>query len=50
MNKDNYATPKASKKLVDAGIALETDAVWYASPVTKRISLEMKENLLARGL
>jgi hypothetical protein len=29
MNKDNYATLEASKRLVDAGIVLETEKYWY---------------------
>ena len=29
MNQDNCASPEASKRLVDAGIVLETDAGWY---------------------
>jgi hypothetical protein len=28
MNQDNYASLEASKRLVDAGIVLETDAFW----------------------
>lgn len=28
MNKDNFATLETSKRLADAGIVLETDAVW----------------------
>ena len=28
MNQDNCASPEASKRLVDAGIVLETDCVW----------------------
>jgi hypothetical protein len=28
MNKDNYATLEACQRLLDAGIVLETDAVW----------------------
>jgi hypothetical protein len=29
MNKDNYAAQPIAQRLVDAGIVLKTDAVWY---------------------
>lgn len=32
MNKLNYASPEASKKLVDNGILLETDFYWRVWP------------------
>ena len=31
VNKLNYASLEASKRLVEAGIVLETDAVWYVN-------------------
>ncbi len=34
MNLNNYASPEASKRLADAGIVLETEAVWYKFPDT----------------
>ena len=29
MNPDNHGTPKASKRLVDAGIVLEFEYCWF---------------------
>ena len=36
MNELNYASIEASKKLSEAGIVLETDAVWYEDYTTSR--------------
>ena len=40
MNNLNYASFEASKKLLDAGIVLETDAVWEEKEGQTRLNLK----------
>jgi len=37
MNEANYASLEASKRLVEAGIAVETDCYWWIGPHTKKL-------------
>jgi hypothetical protein len=43
MNHKNYCTPEYTQKLVDAGIVLETDFIWYLSPVNGICYIMSKE-------
>lgn len=46
MNQDNYATLEASKRLIDAGIVLETYFYWYEYEAATLASLRDGKKLL----
>jgi hypothetical protein len=49
MNDLNYATLEASKRLVEAGIVLETDCCWMYHSVKKRWKLAFRSGLYNIG-
>jgi hypothetical protein len=49
MNTSNYASLKASKRLVEAGIVLETEVVWYVGGVYVEPTLTRRKDAVVWG-